>query len=668
MNMQGIDWTIVGILAAILVGMAIWTRQFTRSVADFLSANRLGGRYLMTLSDTAVAMSAIGMVGAFEMHYTAGFSPIWWSFYSLPITFFIAATGFVLYRFRETRSMTFGQLFEIRYSKNFRIFMGILMWLCGIINFGIFPAVGSRFLVYFCGMPAEFQILGLQIPTLAVVMFIMIFTSLFFTYVGGQVAVMITDFIQGLFLNVSMVLIITFLFLKFDWSVVIETMKQVPEKESLLNPFHTTKIEGFNLYIFVLGMIFVFYNPLGWPGSQGYTTSAKSPHEFRMARVLGHFRALTQGLMFLLIAVFAYVAMHSNVFANIANSANSILDTISTDHADTLRKQMTVPVALSQILPVGLMGLFCGLVLSAFISTHDTYLHSYGSIFIQDVILPFRKKPFNEKQHLWLLRLSVSFVAIFIFVFGLLFRQTQYILMFFTITGSIYMSGVGAIILGGLYWKRGTTLAAWVTMIFGATTSVGTIVLQQIWKSKTGQSFPINTYYIYYGIMTGCILIYVVISFLGKTNFNIERMLHRGKYKLAHIPEEELKSARGLGAIGYSKELTKKDKLTFIIIGGWLLVWFLVFVVGSLYQIFIGISDDGWAKLWQVYIYVTFALMVIVTVWFTFGGLRDVKRLFADLKEIKRNPLDDGTVVEHKNVGEELLIESYDKNKSENKK
>ena len=44
-------------------------------------------------------------------------------------------------------------------------------------------------------------------------------------------------------------------------------------------------------------------------------------------------------------------------------------------------------------------------MLAAFISTHDTYLHSWGSIFIQDVVLPFRKKPFAPRQQMWLLRL-----------------------------------------------------------------------------------------------------------------------------------------------------------------------------------------------------------------------------------------------------------------------
>ena len=94
-------------------------------------------------------------------------------------------------------------------------------------------------------------------------------------------------------------------------------------------------------------------------------------------------------------------------------------------------------LALAAILPIGLMGLMCAAFLAAFISTHDTYLHSWGSILIQDVILPFRRKPFTPRQHLWLLRLSILGVAIVIFTLSLLYRPTQYVSMFLIITGSV---------------------------------------------------------------------------------------------------------------------------------------------------------------------------------------------------------------------------------------
>ena len=37
---------------------------------------------------------------------------------------------------------------------------------------------------------------------------------------------------------------------------------------------------------------------------------------------------------------------------------------------------------------------------------------------IQDVIMPFRKKPFSPEMHLKVLRASIVFVAIFIFFFS----------------------------------------------------------------------------------------------------------------------------------------------------------------------------------------------------------------------------------------------------------
>ena len=88
-------------------------------------------------------------------------------------------------------------------------------------------------------------------------------------------------------------------------------------------------------------------------------------------------------------------------------------------------------------------------MLMATIGTHDTYLHSWGAIFIQDVVMPFRNKPFTPEQHLRALRLSILGVCIFIFFFSLIFQQSEYIFLFFAITGAIFTGGSGAVIIGG---------------------------------------------------------------------------------------------------------------------------------------------------------------------------------------------------------------------------
>jgi len=65
------------------------------------------------------------------MYYKRGFTSVWWNLPNWPILFIIALTGWVNYRFRQTRALTLAQFFEMRYSRRFRIFAGLVAFLCG---------------------------------------------------------------------------------------------------------------------------------------------------------------------------------------------------------------------------------------------------------------------------------------------------------------------------------------------------------------------------------------------------------------------------------------------------------------------------------------------------------------------------------------------------------
>ena len=163
MSMHWIDWTIVVVVITLITVIARSTKKYTKSVADFLAANRSAGRYILNVAGDMTGIGAITVLGMFEIYYSAGFPAAWWSLMGLPLGMILAATGWIVYRFRETRALTMAQFFEIRYSKKFRIFAGLLAFLSGIINFAIFPAVGSRFFIHFCGLPNTLHILGFGI-------------------------------------------------------------------------------------------------------------------------------------------------------------------------------------------------------------------------------------------------------------------------------------------------------------------------------------------------------------------------------------------------------------------------------------------------------------------------------------------------------------------------
>jgi len=135
MNLTIIDWGIVALcLSVLFVGVRI-SKKFVRSVVDFLSAGRTAGRYMITVSQGMAFIGAITIVGQWEMNYVAGFALRWWEFIMAVVLLAITVSGWVIYRFRQTRALTIAQFLEMRYSKNFRIFAGILAFISGLLNF-----------------------------------------------------------------------------------------------------------------------------------------------------------------------------------------------------------------------------------------------------------------------------------------------------------------------------------------------------------------------------------------------------------------------------------------------------------------------------------------------------------------------------------------------------
>jgi hypothetical protein len=113
-------------VAATALALSAWSmRRHANTVSGFLSANRLAGRYLLTVSYNMAQVGVITLVWYFQVGYDVGFTQYWWGYMEGPSLILLAVTGWVIYRFRETRAMTLAQFFEMRYSRRCRIFSGI---------------------------------------------------------------------------------------------------------------------------------------------------------------------------------------------------------------------------------------------------------------------------------------------------------------------------------------------------------------------------------------------------------------------------------------------------------------------------------------------------------------------------------------------------------------
>ncbi|MBR2434262.1 MAG: sodium:panthothenate symporter, partial [Lentisphaeria bacterium] len=132
--------------------------------------------------------------------------------------------------------------------------------------------------------------------------------------------------------------------------------------------------------------------------------------------------------------------------------------------------------------------------------------------------------------------------------------------------------------------------------------------------------------------------------------FNLDKMLHRGIYNDEQKNEEKIKwgwKTFVSKIIGITSEYSLGDRIIAWSVFCYSFIYgvLLVFVAVVLWH-----AVSPWPAHWWGYKFFITGLVVpciigvISTVWFTWGGLRDIIRLFRDLAERKANPDDNGMV------------------------
>jgi len=648
--MSILDWILVFLPLLLVLVVGGYSRQYVKSVADFLSANRSAGRYLLCIARGEFQAGAVVFVAQFEILSHAGFTLIWWTWITIPIMTTLQIFGFVTYRYRETRAMTLAQFFEIRYNKSFRLFTGMIGFLAGILNFGIIPAIGSRCLVYFLDLPETVSTFSVTVPTFIPLMAFFLCITVFVALTGGLITVMVVNCLEGIMAQLFYIVIIIALLSMFSWHQISDVLTAQPPHQSFVNPFDSSKIKDFNIWLVFMSLFGSIYGTMAWQNASGYNSAGLSAHEGRMGAILSVWRETGKNAVIILLALSAITFLHHPDFAAQAAQVQAQVHQISDPQA---QEQMELPIALSHLLPIGIKGLFCVILLMGLFGGDATHLHSWGGIFIQDILVPQRKKPFGPRQHLWALRCSIIGVALFAFVFGAFFPQSQFISMWWTVTMAVFLGGAGSVIIGGLYWKKGTATGAWASMVTGSVLSLGGIVAQTIYR----HDFPLNGAQVGFLASLSAITVYVVVSLLtNRDDFNMDRMLHRGEYAtlkplVGEVPSTAKRRVSWGKLIGFDENFTLGDKWIAGGIFSWGMLLFTTLVVGTIWNLIAPWSVATWSAFWHVVGMGIPLLFAFTTgIWFTWGGIRDLRGLFRRLQVQRTNDLDDGTVVNNQNL------------------
>ena len=125
----------------------------------------------------------------------------------------------------------------------------------------------------------------------------------------------------------------------------------------------------------------------------------------------------------------------------------------------------------------------------------------------------------------------------------------------------------------------------------------------------------------------------------------MDKLLNRGKYSIkkeTKIIDEKVKPI--LKIFGIGKEFTIEDKIIYLVSFVWNIFFTLVFVFGTIYNLYNNVSDESWMMYWKYQVYINVVYSFIIIIWFTAGGFIDIKKMFISLASDKRDHGDSGWV------------------------
>jgi SSS family solute:Na+ symporter len=451
MGFAPIDWAIVGIYLAASLAVGLAGKRYVGGISSYLVAGRELGLYLGIATLAATEIGTITFMYNAELGYKYGFAAFSTALISGVVMIIVGRTGFIVKKFRELKLMTVPEYFQRRYSLGLRLVTGILVALGGILNMGVFLKIEGEFLTIISGIAARYLIL---------VMTIILLLEVVYTMLGGMVSVVITDFFQYALLSVATVVVSIYAVHSAGWHRITDAVT------------HTMGLGGYSPFANLqFGWKFLIWQALLWFSIHTcwQTTamrmfSTKSPETSKRVMTWTGFIFLGRGMLPMLwgIAAFAMFGIGARVGGVPAPVING----------HTLAPIDAMPTMLSVILAPGIKGIVVAGMLAATMSVNSSYLLGWSSILSQDVVQPLRKlmrKPdLDSKRQILLNRIANLFVSLFLMFWGLYYTPPGAVYLYLNVTGTIFLAGAFASVVGGLYWKRATTTGGYLAMILGA--------------------------------------------------------------------------------------------------------------------------------------------------------------------------------------------------------
>ncbi|MGB0587809.1 MAG: sodium:solute symporter family protein [Limisphaerales bacterium] len=441
------DYLVLFIYFSGMAAIGIWAMRQVKAQEDYFMGGRKFGKLFQTFAAFGAGTGSADPVNTARGTFANGMSGMWGVMYWLFVTpiYWISAVWY-----RRMRCLTLGDWFTERYESKpmgvaYAIFGCFYYIVYGAMLFTAIGKVGVPLLgEELMGTKTEYVL----VPLVAVIV-------MMYGVLGGITAAYWTDLIQGICIILLSILLIPFglneVVKRFgapgdSWTDGFRVMhEQLPA--STFEIVGGSAASEFPLYaiitIVIMNMIGIVLTPHFIVTGGG---SAKSEHDARVGLVTGNFikRFCTIGWV---ITALIVLTLYGDNQALIGDA------------------DMAWGVATRELLGplgIGLVGLMLACLLAALMSSVDCYMLVCSALVVRNIYVPYGNPNATEQECLRLGRITGAIVvlgAVMVSVTMLdMFKQLE-------LTWIVPMT-FAALFWLGMYWRRATTKAGWITIVF----------------------------------------------------------------------------------------------------------------------------------------------------------------------------------------------------------
>lgn len=477
-----LDFIVIAVYFIILISIGIWASRRVKDSGDFLVSGRSLGKFLSAMLGLGAATSTEQSIAVIAQSYRTGISGIWFQWvylFGTPMAWLLAPVC------RRARVHTAAEFYRLRYSNVYSVFYACLGMVTLTLTIGIMLlAMGETIEAVTQGFLQKNQI-------------IIVIATIFLIYglLGGLTAAAVIDSIQGLLIVFLSFGIIPFMLVKVGgFSGLHETLD--PSMFSLAAPKEMT------LYVIIL---FSIQAVIGTPGAPNVIPSYSASKKEMDARV-----GIVTGSIIKRFCTIGWVLMGLGAYAIFS-------DKIAPDQTDKV-----FGIAVRELLPPGLVGLMIAAMFAAVMSTCDATMVFAAGLFLKDILPVITSgKKFTPKQDVNITRVISLFVVIVAILISYIIPNIRdgfiYLWQLTLFTAFPFWCGV--------FWKRGTTTGAWVSVIG---TFIIWLVMEITMRNCFDNNFTLKATEFLVCILSGFVL-YIIFSLLSKPEApeKLERFFHR---------------------------------------------------------------------------------------------------------------------------------------------